>query len=389
MKSPVFPALLAALLWLPSSVFGQEITTLEEGTGEIEVSVNIERASVIVDGKLVGYANSDRPYRFIVQAGVREILITREGYNRSIQQLLVMDSFTKKVHVELVRELPGLVILCNISDCQVSIDGLAVGTTPLQFETFDMGSHTLLVERDGFVPYERVISIETPDVYTIEVELESAYGTLELRSIPEGATVYLDGRNMGVTPLTLANAPAGGHTLRLTKEGYGEQFTKIRILPDRVTPIQQTLGTDGTQLMVKVRTPNALVYLNGTSIGSGVVEIGSLAPGIYDLRVSAQGFRDHYEQLEVKGEKTRRVVVSPLQELGTAMQVEQKKESGSLNKKALIGALVGLGASAGLATGGYFLFRPKPPTVEIPQGIDQVLTLPMVVGPPGVSIRFR
>jgi hypothetical protein len=45
-------------------------------------------------------------------------------------------------------------------------------------------------------------------------------GSLVISSRPDGATVTLDGRTVGVTPLTLAEVAAGSHAVRLELPGY-------------------------------------------------------------------------------------------------------------------------------------------------------------------------
>jgi hypothetical protein len=45
-------------------------------------------------------------------------------------------------------------------------------------------------------------------------------GSLSISSRPAGATVTLDGRVVGVTPLTLPEVAAGSHAVRLELEGY-------------------------------------------------------------------------------------------------------------------------------------------------------------------------
>ena len=44
-------------------------------------------------------------------------------------------------------------------------------------------------------------------------------GTLYVDSNPRGATVLLDGRKIGVTPISLAEVPIGSHVLRVELAG--------------------------------------------------------------------------------------------------------------------------------------------------------------------------
>lgn len=72
---------------------------------------------------------------------------------------------------------------------------------------------------------------------------EPAYetGTLYISSIPAGSTIYLNGHEMGRTPRTLSNLPAGTYRLRLSLYGYESFETDIRVVPGETTPIYQPL----------------------------------------------------------------------------------------------------------------------------------------------------
>ncbi len=72
---------------------------------------------------------------------------------------------------------------------------------------------------------------------------EPAYetGTLYISSIPAGSTIYLNGHEIGRTPRTLSNLPAGTYRLRLALYGYESFETDIRVVPGETTPIYQPL----------------------------------------------------------------------------------------------------------------------------------------------------
>ena len=45
-------------------------------------------------------------------------------------------------------------------------------------------------------------------------------GTLVIQSRPDGATVLVDGRQVGTTPMSLGDVRAGSHAVRLERDGY-------------------------------------------------------------------------------------------------------------------------------------------------------------------------
>jgi len=61
--------------------------------------------------------------------------------------------------------------------------------------------------------------------------LKPKYGGMVVKTTPPGANVVLDGKPRGVTPLTIPELRAGGHQVRLTKEGYKETVQQVEVLP--------------------------------------------------------------------------------------------------------------------------------------------------------------
>jgi hypothetical protein len=55
-------------------------------------------------------------------------------------------------------------------------------------------------------------------------------GSLYVDSRPRGATVFLDGRNVGQTPLSLPEVPIGAHVVRLELEGKRTWTTSTRVV---------------------------------------------------------------------------------------------------------------------------------------------------------------
>jgi hypothetical protein len=59
-----------------------------------------------------------------------------------------------------------------------------------------------------------------------------------VESRPPGARVFLDGKLVGTTPLTMSDVPAGAHAVRLDLAGYRPWVSSVRVVagePGRVT----------------------------------------------------------------------------------------------------------------------------------------------------------
>lgn len=57
------------------------------------------------------------------------------------------------------------------------------------------------------------------------------YGELTVRTTPPGARVYLDGSQVGVSPVRLSDIPTGFHRVRAVCPGYSDGNASVKILP--------------------------------------------------------------------------------------------------------------------------------------------------------------
>lgn len=60
---------------------------------------------------------------------------------------------------------------------------------------------------------------------------QTAIGTLEVKSVPDQAEVYINGELLGSTPLTDQELKAGDYTVEVRKEGFASARKTIHITP--------------------------------------------------------------------------------------------------------------------------------------------------------------
>jgi hypothetical protein len=134
----------------------------------------------------------------------------------------------------------GLLVHSTPAGAAVSIDGIERGTTPVAVRGLPLGTRTVVVTRVGYRPSERQITLtaDRPS-RTVEVGLIAVPASSQSRSPvqesglvvdsrPAGASVSIDGRPAGVTPLTLPLAP-GTYTVRIERAGYRTVTTSVEV----------------------------------------------------------------------------------------------------------------------------------------------------------------
>jgi len=148
----------------------------------------------------------------------------------------------------------------------VFIDGTEHGVTPVAVRALSPGGHRVRVVRQGYAAAERRVVITTSrPSQSLTIELERVGGTaargadaarppaspagstggftgaLNVVSRPPGAAVYLDGRLVGTTPLSLPSVTAGSHAIRLEHDGYRRWTSAIRVVATEANRITASL----------------------------------------------------------------------------------------------------------------------------------------------------
>jgi serine/threonine protein kinase len=164
-----------------------------------------------------------------------------------------------------------------------------------------------------------------PRVATPPERSAAETGRLLIRSSPASARVTLDGRDVGVTPLTLNNVSRGAHVVRIAHQGYVTAERRVRI---RATQPAQSIEVDlvatraareaaappppapertSGSLMVDSRPAGARVFVDGKLAGTTPMLLDAVAVGDHAVRLELDGFNPWTSTARVVGGERIRV----------------------------------------------------------------------------------
>jgi formylglycine-generating enzyme required for sulfatase activity len=245
---------------------------LEKLPGILEISTDpVAGAQVRVDGEPVG---STPLASLEVAPGPHDISIHAPRYLEYHTHLEVQGGGARQgLKIRLTPLWAPVTVSSRPPGAGLWVDGERRGTTPLTTELL-AGTHRLELRADRYKTWVSEILVVADQAQDLpEVVLAPADGRLALHSTPSGASVTIDGRYRGRTPLELALVPDVAHALVLTKAGYaplsrdvtlvpaGEQALKLS-LPPRLGEVRIVSRPDGARVLVdgKARghTPLAL-----------------------------------------------------------------------------------------------------------------------------------
>ncbi len=124
-------------------------------------------------------------------------------------------------------------------------------------------------------------------------------GSLKVTSTPGGATLTIDGTNVGKTPIQLGNLPVGEVQLSIVKQGYNAKSRRAAIKSGRRRVIHFDLDAAKSSGWLSVDTVPASAKVRILNIIPGYRRGMELAAGRYHLEVTASGYLAEKQWVEL------------------------------------------------------------------------------------------
>ena len=148
---------------------------------------------------------------------------------------------------------PGrLLVRSTPAGARVFVDGREHGQTPATIRDLTRGTHRVRLVRDGYVAEERRVAItaaQSSPSMTVDLKragvaaarpagsavppapatIGASVGSLTVDSRPAGASVFIDGKLVGTTPLSLPQLAAGEHAVRMERDGYRRWSSSVHV----------------------------------------------------------------------------------------------------------------------------------------------------------------
>ena len=199
-------------------------------------------------------------------------------------------NISQNIHVNLVPNWANLIIDSIPSDAFVYNNNIEIGRTPAALELVE-GIHDISIVKEGFKAWDGSFSITANKEQTVEpIILEPANAELNIKTIPFGANVAVNGRYRGQAPLTLSLSPDENYSITFSKSGFGSTQRAIRLKSAEKKSITVDLAAVLGRVLISVNQKDAEIFINGKKEGDGNLEI-DLPTTSHTLLVSKEGFQ--------------------------------------------------------------------------------------------------
>ncbi len=259
-------------------------------------------AQVQIDGKT--YEVSDQK-PVPLSPGKHQVKILKRGY-RPVEQTINVDKDHVVFKFELQEvDLVPVAINSNPPGAQIYLDGMERGVTSKAMNLFP-GTYELKLTLNGYLPLNRKIEVKENAPNVFDFNLTKNAGYLQLDVQPLDATLTINGKVYQPTG-TIELLP-GTYQITLSKSGYLDIADQVEIkVGQRLKRTYRLQKSSGT-LVLNIQPATARVLINKEDYGpKRQIE---LAPGLYRLEITADGYYGLSENITiVRGQTLRKSYV--------------------------------------------------------------------------------
>ncbi len=246
----------------------------------------------------------------------------------------------------------GDVFVSGPAGAQLLLDNTPTGlVAPATLKAVPVGPHTVGV-RQGCMVSDKAIEVHPGLIERVDPVMAMGTSTLTIGVNIDGATVTLDGKPLGTSPLTTQSVTCGSHAVAATLDGYTQSQSTVEThagetLTVSLTVTRQQVGN----IAVDVTPVAAEVLLDGKSQGTGPRTLSSIPSGAHTVVARLHGYADGTMPVALGPDDTAHVSLSLVRQAPLTQRL-------GLNKVpwAKVGAGTGLTLLAGgAAVGAVFL----------------------------------
>ncbi len=219
--------------------FEQSIA-LKPAFGSISVKSNVAGAKILLDGKPTG-KNSPATLTEI-PSGSHSITLQLDKYAPKQQNVVVEDGQTADVFMSLDARFARITIN-SINGAEIYSNGKLMGKGFISEDMME-GYYDIEVRLAHYKSVTKQIQVIAGQSQDITLNPIQKYGSLDIVSTPHNATITIDGKEVGKSPLTINNLLEGEHNVQLSLEKYKIETKKVVIYENQTMPLHFNLSID-------------------------------------------------------------------------------------------------------------------------------------------------
>ncbi len=296
--------------------------TLKPGEEKsIKAKLEPEKASVLFTSKPSG-ASVSLNGRFLgetpfvlkdVAPGSYTTILKLPKYSPQSVQWSVTSPRPLSINTVLISNEGQLRVTSEPDRAQVKLNDSPVGDTPYHAR-LEQGKYKVTVVKAGYSIFEQTVLVNRDREAVVSAKMEPLPGNLNLTTVPSGASVSINGKDYGSTPLKVSALPRGRYKVEFRKAGFDPVSIEIDLAGGQTVERNLVLNSSTGQLDFVTYPPGVTVYLDGRLKGatvrdpnnpeiSSVFSIRGLTPGKHTLELVHKRARPNRKVIHVRIQK--------------------------------------------------------------------------------------
>lgn len=183
-------------------------------------------------------------------------------------------------------------------DASIFIDGNYVGKGSAEVSLQIEKEHTYVVKCDLYHEETGKVTVTAGELVEKNINLLPAYGYININTSPvEGAIVYIDGVEVGITPYNSNKLSSGTHKVKVVKEMYNSVEQNFSITDGNT--VQATLNMTANHEILTINSDyDADIYIDEEFKAKGTWS-GYVPLGIHVIEVRKDKYRSKFENINV------------------------------------------------------------------------------------------
>lgn len=201
--------------------------------------------SVRVDGQTQPV--EDGMVRVYLKYGNHTYRIEADGYAPAEGQVTISSGGKTTKQIQLTSVMAMLLVKPETPESSIFINDVMKGTGTWSGQ-LNPGLYRVEAKKDGYRPRIENVELFQNDNKTVTIPaLTPIYGLVNVDYKPIGATVAIDGREMGTTPDMFNSVLVGRHNITISKPGYQTHTETITVREGEETRVNGSLSAEQRQ----------------------------------------------------------------------------------------------------------------------------------------------
>ncbi|MBP5771620.1 MAG: PEGA domain-containing protein [Bacteroidaceae bacterium] len=303
---------------------------------EVADENGIAGAQIYVNDKLIGTVPYTKKDRWDVREDYRIMISKGELYKTFNGTFSIKKGETTRLTPKLESNFAETTI--TVADnAEIFIEGESRGrgkwVGPLKAGTYNVECRL----DDQHRPTRRQITVKPNLSETFQLDVPTPIvGSIFVNSKPLGATIQLDGKEVGNTPKEVREVLIGTHTVRVIHDGYRVEQQTVKVEEGKTAELDIQLR-DQARFTINAH-PQARLTLDGKDVGLTPYSFDG-ASGDYDIRLDCHRYKTFHQKTALRA--------SAPQQTFRLQRIFQMPTSFYLGAGFQAGTLMGLNAHAG------------------------------------------